>query len=158
MTINSPSPLPDAIEGLQRAFGGPNQSAFGSATFFEPKVDEASLEKEAFTKYQHFCGSTWTRFGEENWRAAWKLLYASDSDGGQGIITTLNNLNGLGIQSIISMLLEAPDAEIALVKSFEGGNVESLQIYSIGDGSAMSGILIAAQRVEGRVFLLFLMD
>ena len=38
-------------------------------------------------------------------------------------------------------------------------SAESLDVYSIGDGAAMSGVLLAARRPpEGALFLVFLLD
>ena len=55
---------------------------------------------------------------------------------------------------------ENPDASKgALVEAFDDPAVENLLVFNVGDGRAMSGILVAARRANGEAtFLVFLMD
>jgi hypothetical protein len=46
-----------------------------------------------------------------------------------------------------------------LSRAFDSEGVKELRIFSLGDGEAMSGFLIAAEIADlGRLFLAFLMD
>jgi threonine dehydratase len=61
------------------------------------------------------------------------------------------------------MLMNATEdpasGQAALSVAFDDPTVQDLLVFSIGDGGAMSGILIAARRVNGEAtFLVFLMD
>jgi hypothetical protein len=61
------------------------------------------------------------------------------------------------------MILEGADdpesARAAIVETFDDISVQNLLIHNLGDGGAMSGLLIAARRVNDEAtFLVFLMD
>lgn len=64
--------------------------------------------------------------------------------------------------SVPMLLDDIPDAETArkaLSASFDGPDVVELVAYTLGDGEAMSGILVAGRRHTGEAtFLVFLMD
>jgi len=49
---------PSCVLELQNVFGGPSQSAFGSAVFFDA-ADQEELEKQGLAIYKHFAGKTW---------------------------------------------------------------------------------------------------
>jgi hypothetical protein len=55
---------------------------------------------------------------------------------------------------------EDPNSSSAvLAEAFDHPDVEDLLVYNIGDGGAMSGLLVAARRTNGEAtFLVFLMD
>lgn len=158
MLPKNDSSQPDTVTQLQRHFGGPSDAAFGSAVFFESGQAAVRLEEEALGKYQYFCGKTWKAFGEENWLSNWKLLYSRMPQQNEGIVSELRALQPLETKSAAMMLLDDPEAATLLQSAFDVIETTALHIYSLGDGSAMSGLLIAAQRLEGRVFLTFLLD
>ena len=159
----SPAKKPSYVLELEKAFGGPSQSAFGTAVFFDPDTcDREMLDKRALTHYQHFCGKTWDQFGSENWLSTWELVHSREGQPGQ-IVSELKELTDPDARISASSMLDGHDdpslAQNALALAFDDTAVQQLQIYKIGDGAAMSGILIAAQRVdEGSMFLIFLMD
>ena len=60
---------------------------------------------------------------------------------------------------ILDDIENAKEAKAALAGAYDAKVVVDLRTYNIGDGEAMSGLLIAGQRDNGEVtFLVFLMD
>ncbi len=158
--------LPAYVTALEAIYGVPSQAGFGSAVFFDP-VDttgaEQDLEPAARAKYQHFCGEIWQRFGEANWLATWKQVYARQEGAKRDIVTELRSIPENDVRLSASMILDNTDppakAHQALANAFDDPQVAELRVYRIGDGAAMSGLLIAARRpAEGSLFLVFLMD
>ncbi len=155
---------PDYVVELERCYGMPSQEAFGSSVFYDAMdVSEAPLEQAAIAKYKHFAGETWERYGEENWMAEWESVYTRDPKSTRDIVAELRSISDRAAKTSASLLIENSDhsaeARAALSKTFDDSTVWELQVFKIGDGSAMSGILIAARRPnEGSVFLVLLMD
>lgn len=149
---------PAYVTELEQAFGGPSQNAFGSAVFLEPNMEPDQLEAQALATYQHFCGDTWARFGEQNWLANWKLVYARNSGSTGRIVDELGALEDRNAKSSAEMLLDNVESQAAMRTSFDDVEVSQLCVFKIGDGGAMSGLLIAAVRPEGTVLVVFLMD
>lgn len=149
---------PSFVVEMEQVFGVPSQAAFGSAVFFDPDIKTTNLEEFALSKYKHFCGDTWTRFGEENWLANWTLVQSYDSQSKAQIVDTLRSLEDRDAKQLASMLLDNANSVITLSTAFDAPSVSVLHIYRIGDGNAMSGLLIAGSRPEGAVLLVFLMD
>jgi hypothetical protein len=61
------------------------------------------------------------------------------------------------------MLMNATEdpasGQAALLAAFNDPAVQDLLVFGLGDGGAMSGVLVAARRVNGEAtFLVFLMD
>lgn len=156
MTANASSPGLPAFDRLAQVFGEASQNAFGSAVFFEPGPRTGSLEQEALGKYEYFCGETWARFGPENWMATWQHLHGRERDSNDGIESELRGLADREAQQAAEMLLETGSE--ALKAAFDDPGMTQLEIFKIGDGGAMSGILIAAEHDSGRLFLVFLLD
>ena len=146
------------VAELERAYGGPSQSAFGSAVFFSPNETATTLEPTARAKYEYFCGETWTRFGPENWLAAWKPVYARQAQSPRDVVAELRALDDPDARQSAAMLLDNDELHGALRTAFDDAQVAALQVYKIGDGGAMSGVLIAATRPEGALCLVFLLD
>jgi glycine cleavage system aminomethyltransferase T len=61
---------------------------------------------------------------------------------------------------ILDAVQDADKARAALSAAFDDATVTELSVYNIGDGAAMSGLLIAARRgaTGESTFLVFLMD
>ena len=155
---------PDYVVELERVYGMPSENAFGSSVFYDAvEMSEGSLEQAAIAKYKHFAGETWERYGEENWMAEWRAIYTRDSNTTQDFVVELRSISDPGARLSVSLLIEKGDhtteAHAALSKAFDDNSVSELQVYKIGDGDAMSGILIASRRPKaGSVFLVLLMD
>ncbi|KAA5539222.1 hypothetical protein FYK55_25230 [Roseiconus nitratireducens] len=157
---------PEWVQELEQAFGGPNQAAFGTAVFSESlssaESGQDSLEQRARHWYQFFCGNTWERFGPERWLQTWQLVFARPDAPGS-IIDELSALEDPPARRSASTMLDGHDdpqkAKAALKQAFDAPTIEALQIYRIGDGDAMSGILIAGRRTAGdSAFVTFLLD
>ena len=155
---------PDYVIELERCYGMPSQEAFGSSVFYDAMdVPEGSLEQAALAKYKHFAGELWERYGEDNWMAEWETVYVRDPNTTRDIVAELRSISDRGARCSVSLLIENNDhtteAHAALSKAFDDDTVLELQVYKIGDGDAMSGILITSRRLhEGSLFLVLLMD
>ncbi len=151
---------PAWVKELEATFGEANQAAFGTAVFYEPaNPHEPGLEQLAQKWYQFFCGGTWEKFGPGNWLGEWKLV----ADSTENILDELANLEDSSSRRSASTMLEGHEdlavAQQALSKAFDDPAMTERRIYRIGDGGAMSGILIAGRRDGGEsVFLTFLLD
>lgn len=148
---------------LQSVFGGPSSSGFGSAVFVATVAQDEDLEKAALEVYRRFVGGLWERWGEAAWMGPWKRAFARTSPGRGDIITELRGLSDPVASSSAGMLLDAAQdpaaAGSALTAAFDRADVIDLRIFTIGDGGAMSGLLIAGRRERGdATFLTFLMD
>ena len=164
LSAESSANKPANVLKLEKIFGGPSQNAFGSAVFFDPDGEPpANLESPALAWYQHFAGKSWEQFGPDNWLANWRLVLARDKGQSKNIVAELQTIGDQQAMLSASMLVENHEdpklAKLALTQGFDDPSIEDLRAYRIGDGQAMSGILIAArcQRV-GSVYLVFLMD
>jgi hypothetical protein len=135
----------------------------GSAVFFERLAAGAVLERAAVTKYRHFVGSSWERFGERAWMGPWKQVHARKPGARPDVVAELRSLAAPQASSSAGMLLDvverADQARAALSAAFDSPEVTDLRVFNLGDGGAMSGLLIAARRASGdATFLVFLMD
>ena len=155
---------PTSVTNLEQIFGGPSQNAFGSAVFYDPDGGPPeNLESLALAWYQHFAGKTWEQFGKDNWLANWRLVHARDTGQSKNIVAELQAIADSEAMLSASMLMENHEdsklAQLALAQCFDNSAVQDLRVYRIGDGQAMSGLLIAARREPvGSVYLVFLMD
>jgi hypothetical protein len=150
------------VTALQAVYGAPSQSAFGSAVFFEKTVDD--LEQAALAKYRYFVGELWERYGEAAWLSQWKEVYTRQPDTSADIVAELRGIADQAAQLSVPMILDtvqdAEQARAALAAAFDDAAVKELSVYTIGDGAAMSGLLIAARRAATgeSTFLVFLLD
>jgi len=154
---------PKYVSLMETAYGPPSQNAFGSAVFFETLGKDESLEKAALQKYKYFAGETWDRFGEDAWMSAWKRVYSRQKDANHDIVAELRGIEDWDVSQSIPMILEvvkdADFGKFALSKAFDATNVTELMVFNLGDGGAMSGVLIAGRRHNNEAtFLVFLMD
>lgn len=152
---------PDYVKTLESVFGGPSQTGFGSTMLFAISHDRGELVRLARAAYRHFTGALWERWGEAVWMGPWRLIHERDS--GRDILAELSALEDPQARSSADMLLndtEVPaSARSALSAAFDDPAVQDLLVFSLGDGGAMSGVLVAARRVNGQAtFLVFLMD
>jgi len=154
---------PSYVQNLEKVYGPPNQEAFGSAVFHEVLKD-SDLAEEAQNKYRYFVGDLWERYGEEAWLSAWKQIYTREQDTESDIVKELKDISDFDASMSIDQFLESvenpEEAQSALKTAFDDPVVNKLFVYTVGDGEAMSGILIAALRKKNDegTFLVFLMD
>jgi hypothetical protein len=154
---------PEYIVNLEAAYGLPGQAGFGSAVFFERVESAGALEREALKKYEYFVGDSWKRAGKDAWMAQWKKVYVRQANDKHDIVGELRSLTDQNARLSAPMILDgisnADAARLALSGAYDDASVVELTVYNIGDGEAMSGLLIAARRSDGEgTFLVFLMD
>ena len=155
---------PDYAARLTKVYGEPSQSAFGSAVFHEILSDMSGLAQAAKEKYRYFVGKLWDQYGEVAWMTPWKEVYIRDIITQRQIVSELRNIADSDARISVPMILDNIDdsatAQAALSGAFDDPAVTELRVFNIGDGAAMSGILIAALRGKSgeATFLVFLMD
>ena len=154
---------PDYVVDLEKAYGAPSQEGFGSAVFFEQLDEKADLEEVAKKYYEHFVGKKWQEQGEETWMDPWKEVYVRPAKAKADIEKELTGIKDFMVQMQVDMILnnieEAAAAKKALSTAYDAADVVDLRAYYIGDGDAMSGILLAGKRENGdATFLTFLYD
>jgi hypothetical protein len=155
---------PDYVSQLKAAYGGPSQQGFGSAVFFQTLADTDDLTQASLSKYQMFVGKRWERYGEQAWMGPWRAVYARKAGATPDIVAELRAIADPDTRQSVPMLLDDIDgaeaARAALSAAFDDPAVTELRTFSLGDGEAMSGLLIAGRRgASGETtFLVFLMD
>jgi len=151
------------IIDLEAAYGAPSQAGFGSAVFYEGMALAGSLEQKALEKYQYFVGDLWERYGEDAWMVPWKQVYTRKAGAKQDIVAELKGISHaearLSVPMVLDVVENAETARQALSAAYDDAAVAELRVFSLGDGEAMSGLLVAGRRDTGEAaFLVFLMD
>ena len=155
---------PEYVTALEAAYGAPSQAGFGSAVFFEPIKAGDDLAQAALAKYKYFTGDLWERYGEDAWMGPWKEVYTRPTGAKADIVAELRGIADPDAQNSVPMILEnidgAEKARAALAAAYDDPAVTELRVFNLGDGGAMSGLLVAGRRgATGEVaFLVFLMD
>lgn len=155
---------PKSVTDLETAYGPPSQAAFGSAVFHEKLKASDNLEQAALEKYRYFTGDLWERYGKEAWMGPWKEVYARGSDILPHLQSELRVIKDADAASSVPMILDniegAGQARAALAAVFDDPSITELRVYNLGDGGAMSGLLIASRnQASGEAtFLVFLLD
>jgi hypothetical protein len=155
---------PEYLTDLTAAYGAPSQQGFGSAVFHETLQDTDDLTHAALSKYRYFVGDLWERYGEQAWLGAWRQVYAREAGAHPNIVGELRGIADPDTRRSVPMVLEgierAEAARAALSAAFDDPAVSELRVFNLGDGEAMSGLLVAGRRGltgEG-TFLVFLYD
>lgn len=132
---------------------------------FCDRVERAEdLEAAALRHYRYFLGKAWEQFGEEAWMAPWKQVYQRQAtDRRNDIATELRSITDPAAQSSVTVLLDVianPEAgRQALSAVYDDAEVETVVVYALGDGAALSGLLIAGRdRCGETTLLVFLLD
>lgn len=149
---------PGAVADLEAAYGAPSQAAFGSAVFSEKLPADADLEQAALATYEYFVGDLWNRYGEDAWMGPWKEVYVRPAGGQHRIVNELASIEDRDALLSTPMILGVdPDALSAV---FDVDDMKEVRVYNLGDGGAMSGLLVAGRSADtGKtVFLVFLLD
>lgn len=154
---------PEYVAALEAAYGPPSQSGFGSAVFYEPKGAGGKLADAALAKYKYFVGDLWKRYGEDAWMGPWKEVYARAAGTKPDIVAELRGITdadaAISAPMILDVVQDADKARAALATAFDDPAVAELRVFNLGDGGAMSGVLVAGRRATGETtFLVFLMD
>ena len=155
---------PAAVTALEAAYGAPSQAGFGSAVFHEPMAAGDDLTEAALAKYKYFVGEPWERYGEDAWMGPWKEVYARPAGAKADIVAELRGIADADAQISVPMILDniddAENARTALAAVYDDPGMTDLRVFNLGDGEAMSGILVAGRRAQAgdAVFLVFLLD
>lgn len=149
---------PEYIADLEAVYGPPSQEGFGSAVFFEQTGENEDLEKIALNYYKQFTGELWERWGEEAWMTPWKEAYARKKSSKRDVVKELKAIDDFDTQLSVPLILdpaESTDQEKnPLEAAFNDPGVEDFRVYNIGDGSAMSGLLLVGRRDNGETTIL----
>ena len=161
--IKETNDKPLYVTDLEVAYGAPSQAGFGSAVFFEKVDASGDLEEAALAKYRYFVGELWERWGEDAWMGPWKQVYVREASAKADIIAELKGIDDIDARGSVPMILEvvqnADAARKALSAAYDDPAVTELRVLNLGDGEAMSGVLVAGKRESGEsTFLVFLMD
>ena len=154
---------PSYVADLEAAYGVPSQAGFGSAVFYEAMAPVGKLEQQALEKYQYFVGALWERYGSDAWMGPWKEVYVRGEGAAHDIVAELEGITDFDARLSVPMILEVVQdsaaARAALSAAYDDAAVGELRVYNLGDGEAMSGLLVAARRNSGEAtYLVFLMD
>jgi hypothetical protein len=155
---------PKSVSALEAAYGAPSQAGFGSAVFYEPIKAGDDLSQAALAKYKYFTGDLWERWGEDAWMGPWKEVYNRPTGAKPDIVAELRGIADPDAQNSVPMILEnidgAEQARAALAAAYDDPAVTELRVFNLGDGEAMSGLLVAGRRqaTGEAAFLVFLMD
>ena len=155
---------PKYVTALEAAYGAPSQAGFGSAVFYEPIEAGDDLSQAALAKYKYFTGELWERWGEDAWMGPWKEVYARPTGAKADIVAELRGIADPDAANSAPMILEniegAEEARAALAAAYDDPAVTELRVFNLGDGGAMSGILVAGRRgaTGEATFLVFLLD
>jgi hypothetical protein len=154
----------DKVTKLESAYGTSSQAGFGSAVFYGLLKQDDNLEKMALEKYKYFVGDLWERYGEDAWMGPWKQVYARQTGTKYDIITELRGIQDTDAANSVPMILDniegADQARAALSFVYDDPTVTDLKVFNLGDGGAMSGLLIAGRydKTGEAIFLVFLLD
>ena len=155
---------PDSVTRLEAAYGGPSEAGFGSAVFHATLRDTDNLTQAALSTYRTFVGKLWERHGEPAWMGPWKEVYARPTGVKPDITTELRGIadhdTRLSVPMILDNIEDAEAARAALSAAFDDLAVTELRAFNLGDGEALSGLLVAGRRGASgdATFLVFLMD
>lgn len=153
-----PEPLSEAVTVLQAIYGQPSQAGFGSAVFHELLEPGSDLESVALRFYQYFVGKLWEQFGEAAWMSTWKRVYLRPDGIQPNIVAELRAIADPAASYAPILLLADTDdhakAQQALAAVFNDSQVTDLSVYAIGDGAAMSGLLVAGYCLPTEVTIL----
>jgi hypothetical protein len=155
---------PQYVTDLEAAYGAPSQAGFGSTVFHEMLKDGDDLAQVALAKYKYFTGELWERWGEAAWMGPWKEVYVRPAGAKPDIVAELRGIQdadaALSAPMILDSVQDAEQARAALAAAYDDPAVTELRAFNLGDGGAMSGILVAGRRGEmgEATFLVFLLD
>jgi hypothetical protein len=95
---------------------------------------------------------------------AWREVYSRGEGTHHDIVSELRGIADPDTRNSVPMILEvvedAAAARAALSAAFDAPQVTELRVFNLGDGGAMSGLLVAGRREPAgeTVVLVFLMD
>lgn len=153
------SPPPLYYTDLVTLYGAPSQAGFGSAVFYDQTEPGSDLEQIALHYYQHFVSPLWEQFGGDAWMSAWKLVYNRPAKMPPDVVAEVKGISDRSVAQFVPILLlddtdNSDPARQALAAAYDDPLVTAVSVYAIGDGAAMSGLLLAGSRTTGEVTIL----
>jgi hypothetical protein len=154
---------PQYVVDLEGPYGPPSQEGFGAAVFFEVADASDDLAALALKYYKYFVGDLWARWGEEAWMGPWKEVYTRKKGAKHDVANEVRGIDDPDASISVPLVLETmkdPEAAVkALSAAYDDPDVTDFRVFTIGDGGAMSGLLLAGRRENGEAtFLAVLMD
>jgi len=155
---------PRGVAELEAVYGGPSQAGFGSAVFFVQLAADDDLEKIALDHYRYFVGGLWERYGEDAWMGPWREVYARPYGAAPDIVAELRGIKdpdaAVSVPMILDNVDDADKARAVLATVYDAFTLTDLRVYTLGDGGAMSGLLVAGchDGTRDAIFLVFLLD
>ena len=146
------------MANLEAVYGAPSQAAFGSAVFSEKLTATDDLAQAALAKYRYFVGDLWERYGEQAWMGPWREVYTRKAGADRDIAAELRAIDDAEAALSALMILDIDNG--ALLAVFDDPALTELRVFNLGDGAAMSGLLVAGQYAATNevIYLVFLMD
>lgn len=160
----TPAANPAYVTALEAAYGPPSQAGFGSAVFYKQNGKAADLEQAAQAQYRYFVGDLWDRYGAGAWLGSWQQVYTRPAGARPAVVSELRAIKDRTAAQSVELLLDEaadpPAAQQALSAAFDDPAITDLSVYKIGDGAALSGILVAGRRAPAgeTTLLIFLLD
>jgi len=134
------------IESLEKVYGKPNSTGFGSAVFYEVSKKDIDLATIALDDYRLFMGDKWNAETESAWMSTWKKVYERSPGNAADILSELNNIKDADAKRSVPLLTElvenAEQGKLALAAAYNHPEISQVQLFSVGDGEAMSGLLL----------------
>lgn len=155
---------PAYVTQLESIYGPPSQAGFGSAVFYDQLRATDKLSDAALARYRFFVGDLWQRYGEDSWMGPWKQVYSRPAGAAHDIVAELRSIDDADASISAPMLLDNIDdpaqGRAALAAAYDDALVSELAVFNIGDGGAMSGVVLAGRHKlsDRATILVFLMD
>ncbi|PSB26065.1 hypothetical protein [Stenomitos frigidus] len=158
-STSDPSQPQSAVTVLRSIYGAPSQAGFGSAVFDDAIEPGTDLEPIALRYYQHFVGKLWEQYGESAWMSAWQQVYVRPDGLQPDIVAELRAIGDRAAAQFVPILLlvetdDATKAQQALAEVYDDPQTTDLRVYTVGDGAAMSGLLLLGRQTTGETIIL----
>lgn len=142
------------IESLINVYGKPSSAGFGSAVFYNT-LKNNNLESEALNNYKAFMGGQWNADTESRWKRTWKKCFERPKGTTPDILTELNNIKDPDAKRSVPLLTElienADQGKLALAAVFNHAEMTKVEVYTVGDGEALSGLLLCGLFTDNNV-------
>jgi hypothetical protein len=161
------SQIPKYAADLIDLYHEPDRCVLGTAVFYERVEPGADLRQVALRHYRYLVGKSEEEFANSNWLRPWKLVYQRTPDLEPTIFCELDvaaRLSDIAYEDRLENMLDLywPDGYIAakqvLEPAFDVPEVETFQVYAIGDGEVIEGLLILGSRANGETITLAFLD
>lgn len=143
------------IKELEKIYGTANSNAFGSAVFYEAIPESKTLEDMALKHYRNFIGAKWTEETEPVWLSGWKNVYVRNPGKEPDILTELDEIDDpaakIPVPLLTEIITDVEQGRKILAVVFDHPLVKNLMVNLIGDGEALSGIIITGAFTDDKV-------